>query len=99
MQDENFRINVNEEYFLQIYKNNIGPFDIYFYINEEDNIYIPWDKNRFSKDIIFPLKKVYFENEYIYIPYNSIQFCEIYYGKDWRTPKQKKNSINFFIFL
>lgn len=47
-------------------------------------------KSKYPKDIIFPLKKVNYKNEKIYIPKDPIQFFETYYGKDWRIPQQKK---------
>lgn len=90
IKEKKFHIHMEREYFIQIYKNDIGPFDIYFYTEDANYIYIPWMKSKYEKDIIFPLKEVNFNNEKIYIPNNPIQFFELYYGNDWKIPQQKK---------
>lgn len=86
----NFFISFEKEYFVQLYSQKIGPFDIYFYTEDENYIYIPWMKSKYSKNIIFPLKKVTFKKKKVYIPHDPIQFFEQFYGNDWRIPQQKK---------
>ena len=84
------RINEQKEYFVQLYKNNIGPFDIYFYEIKNEYIHIPWMNAKYPTTIIFPLQNTYYKTENIKIPHNPVAFLESYYGKDWRIPQQKK---------
>lgn len=75
--------------------------DFYFYDSEKDEDYIEerWnfagninDINlvlRIPKPLIFPLKRVDYQDTTVSIPRHSTIICEILYGVDWRIPQKK----------
>jgi phosphorylcholine metabolism protein LicD len=75
---------------IQCYFNNIGPIDVYFYSEENNDILIPWDGNLlYSKTEIFPLKEITFHNCQIFIPHNFTNVLIQTYGKNWKIPIDK----------
>jgi hypothetical protein len=88
--DLNIKIGIKTENIIQLYYHDIGPFDIYTYNNYKDTILLKHDGNLlFSKDEIFPLKKVLFNNFNIFIPNNSKKIILDTYGLNWKTPQIK----------
>ena len=68
---------------------DIGPFDIYFYTIEKDNIIILWEKELFPIKNIFPLNKINYYNIEINIPSKPIDILYQGYGKNWSIPQNK----------
>ena len=82
---------------IQLFDEDNGPFDIYIYEELENDILIRWDGNlTFSKNDIFPLKKVKFYDYEILVPNNSHEILKQNYGDDYMTPKSK-NEYNWLI--
>ena len=88
-------LGINNESIIQLYYNEIGPFDIYIYDNYTDNknidyILLRWDGNLlFEKQYIFPLKTISFNNFNISIPKHTKTILKQIYGKDWKIPQIK----------
>jgi phosphorylcholine metabolism protein LicD len=88
--DSNIKFGIKNGNIIQLYYNNIGPFDIYKFINYDDNILIKQDGNLlFNKQHIFPLKKILFNNFNIFIPNNSEKIILDTYGSNWKIPQIK----------
>ena len=86
------KIGINTENLLQLFFNNIGPFDIYVFDDYDCNILLKWDGNLlYEKKNIFPSKTVLFHNFNINIPYDSENVLFLTYGKNWKTPQDKNN--------
>lgn len=95
----NLKITVEELTIVQIYVDNLGHFDVYFYENRGLDILLRWDGNLlYLKNDIWPLKKVIFKNYKINIPFNSEKLLNEIYGNNWRIPLHKDeydwNNIN-----
>ena len=83
-------VTVNERGIIQTYVPNMGCVDIYFYEDRNLDILIPWDGNLlFSKQDIWPLKRVTFHGHKINIPYNSEKILQETYRTNWRVPIKK----------
>lgn len=88
----NLTITVNELSIIQINVDNLGICDVYFYENRGPDILIRWDNTQlFSKNDIWPLKRVLFKNYYINIPKNSIKILKEIYGENWNVPTKKED--------
>jgi lipopolysaccharide cholinephosphotransferase len=75
---------------LQLFWNNIGPFDMYIYDDLEDRILLKHDGNLlYRKSDIFPLKSVVFNNISVSIPANSENILYQTYGEKWMIPQTK----------
>ena len=86
-QTMNFRVGISNDEIHQIYVDEIGPFDIYFYEDRGEDILIRWDGNLlFSKKDIFPLQTVEFHGFPVKIPNNAEEICRQVYGDQWRIP-------------
>ena len=79
-----------------IFKNDTGAFlDIYCYNEFEDRLqgrpkFRPPSYNRsIPKNVIFPTKKVIFENLEVEAPNDSDTYLRIKYGKYWELPKSE----------
>ena len=84
---------------IQLYYDRIGPVDFYLFNDYKDDILIKWDGNLlYSKDDIYPLKVVIYNNFKVYIPNNTLLILYQTYGKDWKIPiakdKYKWHEIN-----
>lgn len=91
---EKLKIGINNNVIIQIYMNNIGPFDIYFYHFHEQDILIESDGPLlFSKNDIFPLKKIVFHDIPINIPCFEKKIVEQIYGKKWMTSISKNKYV------
>lgn len=90
IKNANIPIIVEDLFFIQIMVKDIGPFDVYLYENRPSDILIRWDGNLlFSKNIIFPLKKVNYKGFNVFIPNNSEKVLSETYGENWKTPISK----------
>lgn len=75
-------------------KDTPGVFIDIFIIQEKNNVFRykeelhikAWPKFYFRKDELFPLKKIKFHNQFIWIPNNPIPYLERSYGKNWKIP-------------
>ncbi len=88
------KIGINKDGIIQLFYKDIGPFDIYFYkdIPNTNDVYILWDGFPiFSKDDLIEFKKVIFHDREIFIPKNNEKILEKSYGKNWKTPTDKKD--------
>ena len=84
---------------IQLFDEDNGPFDIYIYDELENDILIRWELDGnliFSKNDIFPLKKVKFYDYEILVPNNSHEILKQNYGDDYMNPKSK-NEYNWLI--
>ena len=54
---KNLKTGIINQDIIQIFMNDIGPFDIYFYVFEKNNIKILWEKEVFPIKNIFSLKE------------------------------------------
>ena len=87
----NIKIGINYPNLIQLFYNDIGPFDIYRYEYHNNDILIKWDGNLlYEKNIIYPLKQVKFNNYDIYIPNLTEKILLMTYGENW-TIRQTKN--------
>ena len=88
--DSNINVGLNNQYIIQLYCDNIGPFDIYIFNNYNDNILLRHDGNLlFNKCDIFPYKPVCFNNFDVFIPNNTEKIIVDLYGSTWKTPQVK----------
>jgi phosphorylcholine metabolism protein LicD len=86
----NIKIGINKQNLIQLFYNDIGPFDIYRYEDYNNDILIRWDGNLlYEKKLIYPLKQVKFNNYDIYIPNSPDEILLKTYGKNWITPQTK----------
>jgi phosphorylcholine metabolism protein LicD len=80
---------INNE-FIQLYYDNIGPFDIYSYRTIGNNIITNCDgKLIFDKDDILPIKKIEYYGHNIFIPANTKNIVKMTYGENWNIPMNK----------
>jgi phosphorylcholine metabolism protein LicD len=91
---KNLKTGIINQDIIQIFMNDIGPFDIYFYVFEKNNIKILWEKEVFPIKNIFPLKKINYYNMKINIPSKPIDILYQGYGESWSIP-QKKGDYNY----
>jgi len=91
---KNLKTGIINQDIIQIFMNDIGPFDIYFYVFEKNNIKISWEKELFPIKNIFPLKKINYYNMEINIPSKPIDILYQGYGENWSIP-QKKGNYNY----
>lgn len=93
IKNKNIKTGLYKKKIIQLFYNNIGPFDIYIYdecIKPKDHIVIMQDNNLiFTKSSIFPLKKIKFNDYEIFIPNNSKQILEEIYGSSYMIPNKK----------
>jgi len=85
------KIGMKNDDILQLFYNNIGPFDIYIFDFHNDDILLKWDGNLlFKQNDIFPVKPIFFNNFNIFIP-NKIEYILLdIYGKNWKIPQIKE---------
>lgn len=86
---ENIQTGIVTNDIVQLYFNDLGPFDIYLFENKESDILIRWDGNYLhSHNHFYPLYRIKFKGYQVYIPKNSESLLtEIY--NNWRTPQIK----------
>lgn len=92
----NICIGINNKNLIQLFLDDLGPFDIYFYEIKNNKIYIPWENDVYNMDLILPPKKINFYNYNVYIPNKSKQFVSSYYGYFWKiknAPRITKNRL------
>jgi phosphorylcholine metabolism protein LicD len=83
-----FGINNND--ILQLYYNDIGPFDIYPFNDDNHDILINWDGHLlFEKKYIFPTKNIEFNDFNISIPNDTETILFQIYGTNWKIPQIK----------
>ena len=87
----NIRIGIFDNKIVQLFWNDIGPFDIYvieYYIDNNINkLLLRWEDNSlFDINHIEPVKKILLHDYEIFIPNKSEILLEIIYGKDWIIP-------------
>ena len=89
--DNNYRIVIfKDNNIMQIFYNDIGPFDIYAYDEYDDSIIIPWDGYlKYNFNLILPLQVVTFNDTNINIPHNTEKILNMTYGPHWRIPLRK----------
>ena len=88
--DSNITVGLNNQHIIQLYCDNIGPFDIYIFNNYNNNILLRHDGNLlFNKCDILPYKKVCFNNFDVFIPNNTEKIIVDLYGSMWKTPQVK----------
>ena len=86
------KIGINNNSILQLFSDNVGPFDIYAFDNYNDDILIRWDGNLlFDTKDIFPIKTITFHDYNISIPSNTENILFQTYGKNWKIPQKKYN--------
>lgn len=91
----NLKVGIKNENILQLFYNDIGPFDIYKFEQHNNDILLKWDGNLlYEKELIFPLSKVNFNNYDIFIPNLTEKILIITYGENWFIP-QKKETYNW----
>ena len=69
---------------IQLFKNGLGPFDIYTYEIKNGKFKIPWEGDVYDINLILPPKLINFYDEDIQIPNKSKKFISEYYGYLWR---------------
>ena len=94
--DSNITVGLNNSNIIQLYCDNIGPFDIYIFNNYNTYILLKHDGNLlFNKCDILPYKKVCFNNFDIFIPNNTEKIIVDLYGSMWKTPQVKGVDYNW----
>ena len=90
----------HRDYLIQLFYNDIGPFDIFIYDDRPKDILIKWDAwALYYRTLIFPLKPIKFKGYNVFIPQNSHIILQQNYGKDYIIPQRKnidydRNKIN-----
>ena len=92
------KIGIKTNDLLQLFYDNIGPFDIYIYNYDNDDILLPWDGNLlFNQKLILPIKQVFFCDFLVYVPNNIEEILFDIYGKNWKIPQTKNIDYNWSI--
>ena len=92
IKDSNIKYINHRNYLIQLFYNNIGPFDIYIYDDRKYDILIKFDGwSLYYRKYIFHLKPIKFKGFHVYIPKNSHIILKQNYGKDYMIPKNKSD--------
>lgn len=87
-------LGINNDNIIQLYYENLGPFDIYLYNNRRNDILIPWDGNLLFDNVdIFPLKQIVYYEHNIFVPNNIENIIKITYGDKWYIPTNKSKYV------
>lgn len=80
------QMNILNDRIFQLFLDDVGPFDIFFYEERKDTIYILCCEQSFLKKDIFPLNKIICYGYDIFIPFNPLSILQTEYGTTWTIP-------------
>jgi phosphorylcholine metabolism protein LicD len=96
------KVGIKNKNLIQLFKDDLGPFDIYFYDIRDNKCFVPWEGLIYNTNLIFPPQLIKFKGYKVKIPNKSQKFISEQYGILWRiknSPKITMTKFFFFILL